>query len=236
MKRSQKKRQLYQLFFAMLGLVVFIGVLIGVLVYANWPAVQNELTYLFNRPSAQTSPSPSPTTNITTLIPTPIAVQEPAHIVIDKIGVDVAVQWDVPVEKTLDALNYGVAHLQGSARLAQVGNLFITGHSSDYSWKKNPFAAVFSLLPKLVAGDTITIRENGKAFVYTVTETKIVKPTQVEVANATSTPVLTLMTCYPIGSTRDRYIVQAELVSSPQTIQPTVENNNNVSVPVINFR
>lgn len=230
-KRSKKKQQLYRLLVSLVGLCVFLGVLIGVLLYANWPAVKNELTYAFNKPVIETSPTPT-----ATVLPTPIAIKEPAHIVISKIGVDVAVQWDVDAADTIPALDYGVAHLKGSARLGQVGNVFITGHSSDYAWKKNPFAAVFSLLPKLVPGDTITVRENGQAFVYRVTSTRIVKPTQVEVANATSTPVLTLMTCYPIGTTRDRYIVQADLISSPQTVQPTAQNNSTQSVPVINFR
>ncbi len=234
-KRSRKKQKLYNLLVALVGLCVFLGVLIGILLYANWPAVQNELAYAFNKPTTEASPSPTPTTT-GTIIPTPIVVNEPAHIVINKIGVDVAVQWDVPAEATIPALDHGVAHLQGSARLGQIGNLFITGHSSDYAWKKNPFAAVFSLLPKLVVGDTITIRENGGAYVYQVSEMRIVKPTQVEVANASSKPILTLMTCYPIGTARDRYIVTAELVSSPQTLQPTVNNNNSQSVPVINFR
>jgi sortase A len=234
--KRRKKQKLYTLFLSLIGLVVFIGVLLGFTIYSNWPAVQNELAYAFRHTETNATPTPSPSAQTKTIIPTPIVVNEPAHIIIDKIGVDVAVQWDIAAEDTIPALDHGVAHLKGSAELGQVGNLFITGHSSDYVWKHNPFAAVFSLLPKLVAGDTITIRQNGQAFVYKVTETKIVHPTQVEVTNATDTPILTLMTCYPIGTSKDRFIVQATLISSPQIIQPTVQNNGSISVPVINFR
>ncbi len=128
-----------------------------------------------------------------------------------------------------------MAHLAGSARLGQIGNVFITGHSSDYVWKHNPYSAAFALLPKLKSGDIITIRENGKAYVYKVAQTQIVNPNQVEVTKPTTSAVLTLMTCYPVGTTRQRFIVQASLVSSPEKPVPA-DQLETYTVPEIKFR
>ncbi len=228
----RKKQRLHNVFIMVYGLVIFVGLFLAVIVYANWNAVTNEVAYAVLPHESPSLPLPTPTP---TLVPTPKPIVEPAHIVIEKINVDVPVQWDIPADKTIDALNSGVAHLQGTARLGEIGNLFITGHSSDYSWKKNPYAAAFSLVPKLIPGDIITIHENGKSYVYKVATTKIVKPTAVEVANPTTTPTLTLLTCYPVGTTKERFIVHASLISSPdKPIDKT--KYQDFTVPPIQFR
>lgn len=219
------------LFIIIEGLITFCVIFLSVLLYANWDAVKNELAYALNAPSGNVvvvSPSPNPST-------TPESIIEPAHIVISKINIDALINWDIPAEQTVEALNSGVAHLKGSAKLGEAGNVFITGHSSDYVWKKNPYAAVFSLLPKLQTGDIITIRENGQEYVYKVIQTRIVNPNQVEVTKPTTTPVLTLMTCYPVGTAKQRFIVHAALVSSPR--QPvTIDNQATYTLPEIKFR
>ncbi len=231
--KLRRKQRLHNLFITVYGLVIFVALLLATMTYANWGAVSNEVVYAFrSHPTPSTSVTVSPTPSPTS---TPTPIVEPAHIIIEKIGVDTPIQWDIPADKTLDALNHGVAHLEGSAHLGEVGNVFITGHSSDYAWKKNPYAAVFSLVPKLVPGDIITIRENGGVYVYKVAQTKIVKPTEVEVANPTTTPILTLLTCYPVGTSRDRFIVHASLISSPQ--KPVDKNHyQDFTVPPIKFR
>lgn len=205
---TKKRQRLYAIFIALVGMVTFVTIFLGVLVYSQWPAIQNEIAYALNKPK------PTPTTTASPE-PTPTPINEPAHVIIEKIGVDAPLQWDVAAPDTLEALNHGVAHLAGTAKPGEIGNTFITGHSSDFTWKQNPYAAVFSLLPKLVPGDVIKVRENGYEFTYTVTHTRIVNPDQVEVANQTNTPILTLMTCWPIGSTKQRFIIHANLTKSP---------------------
>ncbi len=228
-RKYHRLRRLHTLFIAILTAVIFLCLFLGFFIYANWPALSNEIQYARKKQVVSvTSPTPLP------VIVTPQPIQESPHIIISKIDVDAPISWEITGEQTLEALNHGVAHLAGSARLGEIGNLFITGHSSDYSWKKNPYAAVFSLVPKLTQGDIITIRENGKAYAYQVVETKIVTPDEVEVANATTTSVLTLMTCYPIGTTQKRFIVHAQLISSPE--KPVTRNSFQGSVPAIQFR
>lgn len=229
--RYKKLRRLHTLFISVLMGVVFLAIFLGGFVYANWPAIRNEIAYATRKTVAQSTATPTP---ITSTQSTPEPIVEPAHIIINKIGVDAPINWNIPAEQTLEALNHGVAHLAGTAELGQIGNLFISGHSSDFVWKKNPYAAIFSLLPKLTVGDTIVIRENGKAYAYRVSETKIVDPNEVSVADPTTTPVLTLMTCYPIGTTKERFIVHAQLISSPD--KPVSANSYHGSVPPIQFR
>ncbi len=239
MQRSLRKRkqQLHLLFLACLGLTVFTAIFLVFTVYANWAAVKNEVAYRLQQPPVPTPlPLPSKRSAATPApTPTPIPIVEAPHIIIDKIGLDVPISWDVPVDQTVEYLNHGVAHLAGSAHLGEIGNVFITGHSSDYVWKKNPYAAVFSLLPKLEDGDTITVRENGKTYVYRLISTRIVNPDQVEVTKPTLTPILSLMTCYPVGSTRQRYIVQAALISSPEK-PVAVSQQQAETLPAIKFR
>lgn len=234
MTARQRKYRLYSVLIALEGLFFFWALFLGIILYANWGAAKNEVVFAFKEYGwiKTASPTPSPSTSLT---PTPAPTIEPAHIIISKIGIDVPLQWDIPAEETTKFLNKGVAHLKGSAKLGQEGNLFITGHSSDYAWKKNPYAAVFSLVPKLVAGDKITIRENGKEYVYQVAETKIVDPDHVEVASPTTTPILTLLTCYPVGTTKDRFVVHASLISSPE--KPVkVDPTKAYTLPELKFR
>lgn len=224
------------------GIAVFMVVLLFAFIYANWPAVKAELAY--SRIQKQVAPTTQPTATptlapVTTVTPeptpSPAPIVESPHIVISKIGVDTPINWQVPAERTLDYLTKGVAHLAGSATLGQIGNVFITGHSSDYTWNNNPYAAAFALLPKLAVGDTIQIKENGKTFEYKVANTKIVAADNVEITRPTTTPVLTLMTCYPIGTTRERYIVQAALTSSPTQLTATTQADS-TALPEIKFR
>ncbi len=228
-KQSQKA---HNLFILTEGLVIFLALFLAIVIYANWDAVKDEMNFAVK---SQNQGEPTPPA-VQVVDPTTTSIEEPAHIIINKIGVDTPILWDTPIESTLDALNHGVAHLKGTARLGQVGNVFITGHSSDYSWKKNPYAAVFSLVPKLIIGDIITIRENGKAYTYKVAQTKVVSPKQVEVTQQTPTPMLTLMTCYPVGTTRDRFIVHATLVSGPTDQASGTSPAPNQSLPEIKFR
>lgn len=234
---SRRLARLHNLYLGVLGLTIFAALFLTVTVVTNWSAVENEIAYAFHRPSISRADILSSATPLPTDSPAPImAVVEPARLLIDKIGVDVPVVWNVPIDQTVESLNRGVAHLANSARLGEIGNLFITGHSSDYVWKHNPYAAVFSLLPKLQPGDDISFRENGQTFVYRVTQTKIVGPDHIEVTNQTSTPIITLMTCYPVGTTRERFIVQANLIAAPNVALTPVKQTGSYTLPEIKFR
>ncbi len=229
----KKKQRLYTLFVVCTAVTSFLTIFLVMFIATNWAAFKNEVTYAYS--SAFTQPLSNPKQTNPSMPSQPIHIQEPAHIVISKIHVDAPIQWNIAADKIIDALSHGVAHLDGSAKLGETGNVVIFGHSSDYIWKNNPYAAVFSLLPKLRVGDTIDIKENGQVFTYTVANTEIVNPNQIEVTYQTTSPVLTLITCYPIGTSQQRLVIQAKLTSPTMTKQlPKAPASK--TLPVIQFR
>lgn len=111
------------------------------------------------------------------------------------------------------ALTQGVAHAQGTAKPGQGSNIFIFSHSSANFFEANRYNSVFYLLNKLETGDQIQVYFNDTLYTYTVSEKKLVSPTQVEYLNGSSeTETLTLMTCWPPGTSAKRLIIVANLL------------------------
>jgi len=111
------------------------------------------------------------------------------------------------------ALENGVAHLKGSALPGRSGNVFIFGHSSYYENQPGNYKQVFAKLNDLAPGDIIEIQANSTRFVYKVLDKKIIEPNDVSVANQNyNLKQLTLMTCWPVGSTAQRLVIIGELV------------------------
>lgn len=119
------------------------------------------------------------------------------------------------------ALTKGVAHAAGTAFPGHAGNTFIFAHSSVDWYIANRYNSVFYLLHKLEKGDEIDMYYKGKKFVYKVTDKKYVEASDVSYLNSsysglinqtpTDTSTLTLMTCWPPGTTLKRLIIQAKI-------------------------
>lgn len=131
---------------------------------------------------------------------------------IDKISLNAPIIWNVDENDILENLKSGVVHYKGTSLPGEGGNVFLTGHSSNYFWIKSDYNQVFSLLDKLDRSDRISINYQNKIYTYEVIDKKEVKPSQVEVLNSTKTEVLTLMTCWPLGTSLNRLIIQAQLL------------------------
>lgn len=124
------------------------------------------------------------------------------HVVIPKIGLDQKI-WFGDNEKLV---NKGVWHIPHSSTPDKGSNTVLVGHRFSY---KDP--AVFYHLDKVSVGDPIVVAYSGKLYTYRVNETKIVKPTDVYVEEATDDDVLTLYTCHPLWSTKERLVLTAKL-------------------------
>jgi len=113
----------------------------------------------------------------------------------------------------MEELKKGIVRYPGTALPGEIGNAFIFWHSSNYPWIKSDYNDVFALLDTLQNGDEIIIFYNQKKFIYAVTDRAIVKPGEVGVIeNRDKTKrELSLMTCWPIGTTLERLILFAEL-------------------------
>ena len=106
----------------------------------------------------------------------------------------------------------GIGHYQGTAMPGGVGNFAIAGHRTTYG-------KPFNRIEELQVGDPIVIWTPQTWYVYRVTSTQIVPPTQTDVVAPVPgqpgiTPtqrLITLTTCHPMFSARQRYVVHGEL-------------------------
>ena len=117
-----------------------------------------------------------------------------------------AIKVDAPVVQgdTWDQLKKGVGQHIGSADPGQVGNVVLSAHD-------DVFGEIFRNLDRLQPGDQVVVFTAQKQFVYLVTSSQIVAPTQVDVMNPTSAPTLTLISCYPYMVDKSRIVVFAKL-------------------------
>lgn len=106
-------------------------------------------------------------------------------------------------------LAFGPARLQSGAAPGEPGNLVLAGHRT--SW--------FRPLHEIEDGDKIQIewldRQRGalRTRTYMVSRVRIVSPNDLDLLNPTPDDTLTLITCYPFGSSPtspQRFIVRAE--------------------------
>lgn len=112
---------------------------------------------------------------------------------------------------TADDLAKGPGHYPGSALPGQPGNIAMAGHRTTHA---APFAQIDTLRP----GDEVHLEDRaGKTWVYRVVEQRIVAPTDMSVIASdplgNGKPTLTLTTCHPRFSNRQRLVVFAQLVS-----------------------
>jgi len=171
----------------------------------NAPALLQKFKYFWEVEYSNNQWNKSFTTNNIS----PTTIQE-SRIIIPKINVNAPIVWDVSAEKMLDALERGVAHYETTAMPGQIGNIFISGHSSYYVWAPGDYKDVFALLDKLEGGDKIYITYQGIVYTYEVSDRIVVAPDNLEVLSQGNEKTLSLMTCVPIGTNLKRLVVTAK--------------------------
>ena len=124
------------------------------------------------------------------------------RIKIPALGVDTVV-----VEGTsASALEAGAGHYPSTPLPCEAGNVAIAGHRTTYG---RPFAN----LDQLKNGDVITLQTPiGDCTYQVVREPFIISPRDFSVvANDPARQMLTLTTCHPKGSAKQRLVIQADL-------------------------
>ena len=191
---------------------------------------------------AYVSPGNSPASEIEAIDPTITQTISPEpRLIIPKLNIDVPVHFGVQLSDVMASMNNGVAHYRiagASAYPGEIGNLVITGHSAGDIYSSNPYKYIFSGLERLNDGDLIYINYNSVRYTYRVTKKEVVEPTNVAalVVN-TDKPILTLVTCTPLGTSRYRLLVTAEQISpNPDAAKSsknpvTVDQNLNQEMP-----
>lgn len=133
----------------------------------------------------------------------PIVQGDPiARLEMPAIGVDIVVVAGVSVED----LRRGPGHYPDTPLPGQFGNAAIAGHRTTYG---QPFHDIDDLEP----GDEIVVTTIAGRFVYGVTSTEIVEPDETDVVATTNPDIaeLTLTSCHPKWSARQRIIVHSVL-------------------------
>lgn len=106
--------------------------------------------------------------------------------------------WDAPQNE--EALKLGPGHMPWTPLPGQKGNAVISGHRTTYG-------APFHDLDLLEPGDPILVGE----IEFTVTEIHIIAPDEMWAAEDRGGTSITLTTCNPKGSARQRLVVFADL-------------------------
>jgi LPXTG-site transpeptidase (sortase) family protein len=133
---------------------------------------------------------------------------------IPSLGVHAPVIWaeEANDEVLLSALNHGVVHDPTTSLPGESGNVFIAGHSSQSSIFRGDYSMVFASLPRLQGGEKVMLTTATLRYEYRVEDVFRTHANDLSVMAHTKQPTLTLMTCWPIGTARDRFIVRAGLV------------------------
>ncbi|HEY4334054.1 MAG TPA: sortase [Ilumatobacteraceae bacterium] len=175
-------------------------------------------------PAGSVAPPGTPTTpaSTTTAAPTTTIAPVPqnyglvkpgdaiAEIKIPKIDINFLVVAGVGTKQLAD----GIGHFPNTPAAGQLGNAVFAGHRTTHS---HPFLDLDQLKP----GDQILVRTKlGGAYVYIVTDSVVVKPTDYHVVTDTdpTKATLTLITCTPPRTATSRLVVHAALdvgASSP---------------------
>jgi sortase A len=127
------------------------------------------------------------------------------RLIVPRMGVDAQV-FD---GSTQQALSKGLWHIPGSAVPSQNGNIVISAHRWLY---KPPNPKTFYLIDKMQIGDPIYYDYHASRYTYKVTKIFIVNPDDVHILKQDENK-LTLFTCTPLYSTKQRQVVVAELIS-----------------------
>ena len=182
---------------------------------------------------AYIAPGNTKDTGITAIDPTVSeAPTADPRLLIPKLNVDVPVFFNISNDTATinDAMNHGVAQFKipgADAMPGQIGNLVISGHSAGDIYSNNQYKFIFSGLERLVDGDLIYVNYNSVRYTYKVYKRETVEPTNVAaLVYKIDKPILTLITCTPLGSDRYRLLVMAEQINPSHEQKETTEIAN----------
>lgn len=123
--------------------------------------------------------------------------------------------WDMLEEQMQVGLNHGAVAYPHSAAPGTVGSLIVAGHSSppDEKSEASPYGHLFATLPDIAVGQDIEFVQGGEVVRYTVESKNVVSPQSTDILlQQNDESILKLITCYPVGTTKNRMIITAKKV------------------------
>lgn len=222
-----------------IGLII---IAIGVLFQYNQVIIANAVAYI--------TPGGGNVNKITAIDPNVNSSVGPDSILlIPKLNVEVPITFGAANDqKSMDtAMNNGIAQFSisgASAVPGEIGNFVVSGHSAGNIYQNSDYKFIFSGLTRLGAGDLIYVNYKSTRYTYSVIGNKTVEPTDVQsVVNIAkeypNKPLITLITCTPLGTSRYRLLVYAEQINpsydGAATAQPgNTEDNKDIEMPANN--
>jgi len=123
--------------------------------------------------------------------------------------------WDQLERQMQVGLLGGLVAYPHSVAPGTVGTVIIAGHSSPPTdrAKESRYGKIFERLPEIALHDQIVLQVGGVSFTYEVVDTKVVPAGDTSIlSQQKDEALLTLITCYPVGAARERFVVIAKKV------------------------
>lgn len=211
-KRAKKMRKSRHFIPLTIGFTILV---LGLLFQYNQVIIANAVAYM--------SPGGSDVNDISAIDPTVSTnVHDKPTLMIPKLNVEVPVTFGAKndLKSMAKAMMNGVAHFSipgASAKPGEVGNFAISGHSAGNVYERTEYKFIFSGLTRMGAGDLIYMDYNNQRYTYRVTGTRTVDPSNSaslrEIAkNNPGKPMITLITCTPLGTSKYRLLVYGEQI------------------------
>ncbi len=120
-------------------------------------------------------------------------------------------QIDAEIHEGTDAraLDKGVWRRPKTSTPDKGGNTVLVAHRFTYTG-----SGVFYNLDKLQKGHTFAVFWDKREYDYEVIEVKVVNPDAIYIEENTKEPIMTLYTCTPMWTAKQRLVVVAKLVSN----------------------
>lgn len=152
------------------------------------------------------------------------------RLIIPKINVDVPVIYDGTMgttqeethDRQMTAMENGVAWFGipgANSKPGQNGNTVLSGHSSNDWLDNGEYKFIFARLERMQVNDTLYLNYKGTRYAYNIYDKKVVLPSELDALRVSNDkPVLTLITCTPLGTSEKRLLIYAEQISpSPES-------------------
>ncbi|MHB8660366.1 MAG: sortase [Minisyncoccota bacterium] len=133
-------------------------------------------------------------------------------------AIKLSVKISNPDTTNVDALDQlllkGAVRYPTSAKLGEMGNVVLFGHSSYLPIVGDEAYKTFDGIQKLAAGDTVTVYSSDRAYTYQVRSVAKESANDAAIQLSVSGNVLTLVTCNSFATKSDRFVVTADFVES----------------------
>ncbi len=176
---------------------------------------------IFGAVAAYTTPGNIDPQNIIIDPTSTVDVGPEPRMIIPKINIDGNVNYGVGADhkSQMRAMETGIAHFSipgANAVPGQVGNAVFAAHSSNdvFAAGDQNYKFIFAQNEKLNKGDVIYMNYQGKRYTYSITSKQVVLPSQIgKVQIKTDKPMITLVSCVPLGTAEKRLLIFAEQIS-----------------------